>query len=75
MIDFRKFSAWDKERRRVNSVSVLVMFVLLIPAYFVASQFTSSHDDAVFASFLVAIIIGITFGPLISYFLRRHQKK
>jgi FtsH-binding integral membrane protein len=71
MTNLRKFVAWYKELLRTNTVSVLIVFVVLIPTYFVATQFTSSHEDAVFISFLVAIVIGVSFGPLVSRFLAR----
>ena len=66
MTNLQKFLAWNKERQRSNKVAVLILFVVYIPTYFVATQFTSNHEDAAFISFLVAIIIGGSFGPLVS---------
>ena len=52
---------------------MLLAVVLVIPIYFTATHLTSNQDDAEFAAFLVAIVLGITFGPLIDYFLHRHD--
>ena len=71
MTNLQKFLAWNRERRRKNRVSLLISCVVFIPAYFLATQFTSSHADAVFISLIVAIVIGVSFGPLVSRFLAR----
>jgi len=71
MTNLRKFVVWYKERQRKNRVAVLIVFMVFIPIYFVATQLTSSQGDAVFISFLVAIVIGVSFGRLVSRFLAR----
>jgi ABC-type Mn2+/Zn2+ transport system permease subunit len=75
MKNLQKFLAWNKERVRKNRVSLLTSAIVFLPTYLVASQFTSNYHDGVFLSFLIAIIIGISFGPLISYFITRPPKK
>src|SRR2546429_8547168 len=75
MTNLQKFLAWNKERQRKNRVAVLTAFVAFIPTYFVATQFTSNHEDVVFFCFMIAIIIGVSFGPWINRFLGQPTKK
>jgi hypothetical protein len=75
MKNLQKFLAWNKERERKNRVSLLTSAIVFLPTYLVVSQFTSKYDDCVFLSFLIAIIVGISFGPLVYYFLTRPPKK
>jgi len=75
MTNLQKFLAWNKERQRKNKVAVLTAFVAFVPIYFVATQFTSNHGDAAFLCLMVAIIVGVSFGPWISRFLRQPPKK
>jgi hypothetical protein len=75
MTNLQKFVAWYKELQRKNTVTVLIVFVVSIPIYFVATQLTSSREDAVFISLIVAIVIGVSFGPLVYRFLARKRER
>ena len=71
MMNLREFSTAIKEQQRKNKIALLILFVVFIPAYFVATQFTASQTEAVFISFLVAIVIGVSFSPFVSRFRGR----
>ena len=71
MTYLRKFFGGIRELNKKNGVVVLVLLVAFIPTYFVATQFTTSDVDAIFISFVVSIVIGVSFGPFVRRFLAR----
>ena len=75
MANLQKLIAWNKERKRRSIVTLLLMAILIFPTYLIVTLFTSNHDDAEFLTFLVVIIISISFGPLVSYFLGKYIQK